>query len=234
MATQVPYRPLASLTQSLSQLRLDTPLYRRTYATTSTPSSEPQPPPSTWARPHNFHPGNIYRNHREKSAQFRPLPVPRSAPHIKKTCPDPVAAVTASQLAVLDPKGQRTRLFSQENPERVNPGDVILVRQAGGLDPISGVVLAIRRKTPVDAAVLLRNALTRVAVEVWVKIYSPNVTGIEVVQRKEKRARRNKLYYYRSAKHDMGSLEGMVRTYLRARSGLGQKAAVKSKGGKKR
>ncbi|KAF2153426.1 hypothetical protein K461DRAFT_225225, partial [Myriangium duriaei CBS 260.36] len=154
---------------------------------------------------------------------FRPLPVPRSPPHIKKTCPDPIAAVSASQLSLLDPSGQRTRLFSPDNPERINPGDIVLVRLGGGADPVSGVVLAIRRKTPVDTAILLRNHLTRLAVEVWVKVYSPNVTGIEVVQRKEKRARRNKLYYYRTAKHDLGSLENMVRTYIRARSGLGQK-----------
>ena len=31
----------------------------------------------------------------------------------------------------------------------------------------------------------------------WVKVYSPNVTAIEVVKRAEKRARRAKLYYMR-------------------------------------
>lgn len=31
----------------------------------------------------------------------------------------------------------------------------------------------------------------------WVKVYSPNVTAIEVVKRAEKRARRGKLYYMR-------------------------------------
>lgn len=36
-----------------------------------------------------------------------------------------------------------------------------------------------------------------VGVEMWVKIYSPNVTAIEVVKRAEKRARRGKLYYMR-------------------------------------
>jgi len=49
----------------------------------------------------------------------------------------------------------------------------------------------------VDTAVLLRNELTRVGVEMWYKIYSPNVEGIEVVQRRVKRARRARLYYMR-------------------------------------
>lgn len=34
-------------------------------------------------------------------------------------------------------------------------------------------------------------------VELWVKIYSPNVRGIEVVQRALKRARRARLFYMR-------------------------------------
>lgn len=44
---------------------------------------------------------------------------------------------------------------------------------------------------------MLRNQLLMVGVEMWVKIYSPNVTAIEVVKRAEKRARRGKLYYMR-------------------------------------
>lgn len=48
-----------------------------------------------------------------------------------------------------------------------------------------------------DTGILLRNHFTRVGVEMWVKIYSPNVAGIEVVQRKERRARRARLYYMR-------------------------------------
>ena len=48
-----------------------------------------------------------------------------------------------------------------------------------------------------DTAVLLRNRMMVTGVEVWVKIYSPNVTAIEVVKRAEKRARRARLYYMR-------------------------------------
>ena len=51
----------------------------------------------------------------------------------------------------------------------------------------------------------------------WVKVFSPNVRGIEVVQRAERRARRARLYYYRKPKHDRGSVEAMVEQYLRTR-----------------
>jgi large subunit ribosomal protein L19 len=70
-----------------------------------------------------------------------------------------------------------------------------MVRQKSG-EPYAGVCLNIRRRG-IDTSILLRNQMTRVGVEMMYKIYSPNVTGIEVVQRKEKRARRNKLYYMR-------------------------------------
>jgi hypothetical protein len=53
----------------------------------------------------------------------------------------------------------------------------------------------------------------------WFKVYSPNVEAIEVVQRKDKRARRAKLYYMRQPKHDVGSVEGIVRQYMQQRVG---------------
>lgn len=148
--------------------------------------------------------------------KIRVLQPPRST---VKLCQDPVKKVTQDQLAILDPTGSRTRLFSPENPDRVQPGDILLVRQKNG-EPFSGVCLNIRqRHQPIDTAILLRNQLTRIGVEMWFKIYSPNVEGIEVVQRKQKRARRAKLYYMRQPRHDIGSVEGIVRQYLRSKIG---------------
>jgi len=144
------------------------------------------------------------------------VPPPRST---KKLCPDPIAAVTASQVQTLDPTGARTRLFSPDNVDRAQVGDILLVRLKSG-DHFSGVCLNIRqRHSPIDTAILLRNQLTRVGVEMWFKVYSPNVEGIEVVQRKEKRARRAKLYYMRQPRHDAGSVEGIVKQYQRQRMG---------------
>jgi hypothetical protein len=63
----------------------------------------------------------------------------------------------------------------------------------------------------------------------WIKIYSPNVEGIEIVQRKEKRARRARLYYMRLPKHDIGSVENTVRAYLRQKAGPISSNAVKAR-----
>ncbi len=116
-------------------------------------------------------------------------------PSARAKCKDPVAAVQQAQISVLDPTGARTRLFDKLNTDGAKVGDILLVRQRNG-DPFAGVCIDIRRRG-VDTAIFLRGNLTRVGVEMWYKIYSPNVTGIEVVKRKEKRARRARLYYLR-------------------------------------
>ncbi|KAJ4316616.1 hypothetical protein N0V94_005376 [Neodidymelliopsis sp. IMI 364377] len=141
------------------------------------------------------------------------------APAIKKTCPVPVATITANSLKTLDPTGARTRLFDRLNPESAKLGDILLVRQRTG-DPFAGVCINIRRRG-VDTAILLRGQLTRVGVEMWYKVYSPLVEGIEVVQRAAKRARRARLTYMRHVKHDRGSVENVVRVYLRQKAALG-------------
>jgi ribosomal protein L19 len=107
-----------------------------------------------------------------------------------------VAAVTESQLAALDPTGERKALFDyRRNPRSVKVGDILRVTFKNG-DPFSGVCLSIRLRG-VDTSFLLRNELTRVGVEMSVKVFSPNVESVEIVQRAEKRKRRARLYYMR-------------------------------------
>ena len=48
-----------------------------------------------------------------------------------------------------------------------------------------------------------------------IKIYSPLVQSMEVVQRTAKRKRRARLYYLRQPKHDVGSVQKVVDQYLR-------------------
>lgn len=114
----------------------------------------------------------------------------------RNTCKDPISAVTQSQLSTLDPTGERKALFDyRRNPRSVKPGDILRVTFKNG-DPFSGVCLSIRLRG-VDTAFLLRNELTRVGVEMWVKVFSPEMQSVEIVQRSEKRKRRARLYYMR-------------------------------------
>jgi hypothetical protein len=71
----------------------------------------------------------------------------------------------------------------------------------------------------------------------WYKIYSPNVEGIEVVQRSAKRARRARLTYLRKPKHDMGSVQNIVLQYQRSRGAIrggAETTEEKHKGGKRK
>ena len=116
-------------------------------------------------------------------------------PYALANCKDPISTLSDAQISILDPTGARSNLFSKANPEAAKVGDILLVRLRTG-EPFAGVCLNIRRRG-VDTSILLRNHLTRVGVEMWYKIYSPLVDGIEVVQRRQKRARRARLYYMR-------------------------------------
>lgn len=130
---------------------------------------------------------------------------------------------------MLDPTGARTRLFAEENEDGARVGDVLMARFRTG-DPFAGVCMNIRRRGA-DTGILLRNHVARVGTEMWVKIYSPTVAGIEIVERRVKRARRARLYYLRKPKHDRGSLAGLVERYLKNKAATGRGAAkVKRKG----
>ena len=163
-----------------------------------------------------------------------------SPPSTAKKYPFPQQEWQNMQMEALDSEGSRTRLFAKDNPIGPKPGDILLCTFKSG-EPFSGVCLSIRRRG-VDTAVLLRNRLVTTGVEMYVKIYSPNVRSIEIVKRAEKRARRARLYYMRQPKHDRGSVEGVVQEYMRKkrllRSGTagdknlrGRKQTQQGKGG---
>lgn len=179
---------------------------------------------------------NIFYRHAStyhKSVSFSKVQLPRAGdfkfvsrkitvfpppPSPTQKCKEPINDLTANQISILDPTGVRTHLFSRANPEAAKVGDVLLVRLRDG-EPFAGVCINIRRRG-VDTAILLRNHLTRVGVEMWYKIYSPVIAGIEVVQRRVKRARRARLTYMRKPKHDIGSVQNILLAYYRSKGAL--------------
>ncbi|KAJ5512688.1 hypothetical protein N7463_002240 [Penicillium fimorum] len=143
-----------------------------------------------------------------------PLKIYPAPPSARKACKDPIAAVTESQLAVLDPTGERKAMFDyRRNPKSVKTGDIVRVTFKNG-DPFNGIVLSIKLRG-VETSFLMRNELTRVAVEMSVKVFSPNVNSVEIVQRSEKKRRRARLYYLRDKAHDRRSVENVVANYVR-------------------
>lgn len=128
----------------------------------------------------------------------------------------PLDALHEAQIKKMDPTGARTALFSRSNRDAVKVGDILMVTHRRGGEPFAGVCLSIRRRG-IDSAILLRNHLSKVGVEMWYKIYNKNVAGIEIVKRRAKRARRARLTYMRKPKHDMGSVEDVVYAWKKSR-----------------
>ncbi|KAJ9154939.1 hypothetical protein NKR23_g2171 [Pleurostoma richardsiae] len=154
-----------------------------------------------------------------------------SAPTLVPPPKDPLAAYHAEQIRKMDPTGARTRLFSKANPDSARVGDVLMVTTRRAAEPFSGVCISVRRRG-IETAILLRGQLTKVGVEMWFKVYSRNVVGIEIIKRKEKRARRARLTFMRKPKHDMGSVDHLVQAWRRSRNVFASRGSAAAAGAK--
>lgn len=159
----------------------------------------------------------------KKVSKFQIWP---QVPSIRSTYPDPMPFLQQAQITMLDPTGARTRLFARDQADGAKPGDVLTVSTKSA-EPFSGVLIQIRR-SGAETSILLRGQMMKTGVETWFKIYSPTVTGIEIVWRRPKRARRARLTYMRKPKHDMGSVDHLVAAWKQERFAL----KAKTKGGK--
>ncbi|KAJ5794665.1 Ribosomal protein L19 [Penicillium paradoxum] len=224
MAALPAMRPLGCLRSLMKASEPIQPLINRRFLSTAY-SKRPQRVPLPQNMPEQFL-TQIPLRFRPDPAR-EPLKIYPAPPSARKACKDPVAAVTESQLAVLDPKGERKAMFDyRRNPRSVKTGDIVRVTFKNG-DPFNGVVLSIKLRG-IETSFLLRNELTRVAVEMSVKVFSPNVNSVEIVQRSEKKRRRARLYFMRDRKHDRRSVENIVANYVR------QKKAFLGGGGNRR
>lgn len=139
-------------------------------------------------------------------------------------------ALRQQQITKLDPTNARSRLFSREHADSAKVGDVLMVTSSSG-EPFSGAFIQIRRRGA-DTAILLRGQMMKTGVEMWFKIYSPTVTGIDIIWRKPKRARRARLTFMRKPSHDMGSVDSLVTSWKKERYAL--RSSGKRTGGKQR
>ncbi|KAK4106837.1 hypothetical protein N658DRAFT_415196 [Parathielavia hyrcaniae] len=232
--TPLARRPLSCLKASLRQARQHK-LLTRPMATEATQRTTTPPPPPRRPLEHNFFP---LTDRKTKALRSAFAVYPSTTVAGKQALRPPPANVLQSlheaQMKRMDPTGARTALFAKTR-EAAKVGDVLLVTHRRGGEPFAGVCLSIRRRG-VDTAVLLRNHLARVGVEMWFKVYNKNVAGIEIVKRRAKRARRARLTYMRQPKHDMGSVADLVFAWKRSRkvfsTGKPAAAAKAAKGAK--
>lgn len=135
-------------------------------------------------------------------------------PSVESKYPFAVQDVDKANLRVLDPGRSRRRLFDPYRRYSLQPGDLLLTTFHHG-DPFAGYCLSIRRRG-VDTSILIRNKVDKVGAEMWIKVFSPNVKGIEIVKRPRKGPRRARPYYYRTpGKRAKGDVRRIVNDYLR-------------------
>ncbi|KAI8309592.1 54S ribosomal protein subunit img1 [Colletotrichum sp. SAR11_59] len=209
-------RPVGCLKTALRQTRHQRLLTRSMATAVEKPKAPPKgsaraKPPFQLPKPAKFRP--------EGKPLFYVWPQVKS---IRTTHKNPMPELDAKQRATLDPTGARTRLFDITRPDAAKVGDVLMVTTKSG-EPFSGVCISIRRRG-VDTAILVRSQLMKVGVEMWYKIYSPTVIGIDIVWRRPKRARRARLTYMRKPKHDMGNVDHLVYAWKKERYGMRARA----------
>ncbi|KAL2164673.1 hypothetical protein VTH06DRAFT_3890 [Thermothelomyces fergusii] len=238
-AASLARRPLGCLKASLRQVRQQKMVFARCMATetaqaqmTTTPAAAAAAAAATTVAPlapeHGFYALKDRRNKTVRTA-FAVYSSTVGSRSLTPPPANPLQALHEAQLKKMDPTGARTALFAKTR-EAAKVGDVLMVTHRRGGEPFAGVLLSIRRRG-IDTAILLRNHLGKVGVEMWFKIYNKNVAGIEIVKRRPKRARRARLTYMRNPKHDMGSVEELVFAWKRSRRVFSSGKAASSPAG---
>ncbi|PHH90260.1 hypothetical protein CDD83_4130 [Cordyceps sp. RAO-2017] len=206
-------RPLGCLKVAMRQARCQRAM-QRCFATAAPAATAPTPSKPVYDG--TFNPRQ--RSWKEKLERFHVWP---QVPSVRSTFRDPMPALRQRQISELDPRGARTRLFAPDQADSAKVGDVLMVSMKTG-EPFAGVFIQIRRRGP-DTAIQLRGRLMGTSVEMWFKVYSPSVTGIDIIWRRTRRPRRARLTYMRKPKHDMGNVDHLVSAWRKERHALRSK-----------
>ncbi|EDO18784.1 hypothetical protein Kpol_1028p59 [Vanderwaltozyma polyspora DSM 70294] len=103
---------------------------------------------------------------------------------------------------------------------KIKSGDIVRVvydSNKSDNDSFVGYVLGVDRKRLIqDSSLLLRNQISKTFVELRVPMFSPLIERIDILKRTDdvpnkRKRRRNKHYYIRGTKLDVGDLEAMLR-----------------------
>lgn len=126
-----------------------------------------------------------------------------------------VPILSQKSLKKLDPQGWKRSLVAKFGKDRLRAGDIVRVvydKNKCSYDDFVGYVLSVSRKDLVqDSSLLLRNQLAKTAVEMRVPVFSPLVERIDLLRKSDGKRHRNRHYYIRDTKLDVGDLEAGLR-----------------------
>lgn len=138
----------------------------------------------------------------QKNAVFQPLPLRRNGENAVKY-------LHKQLLKKFDPYGKRSELVHPETGVRA--GDILKVTYLDR-STVFGRVLGVKRgQNNLGTNILLRNRITKLGCEIRVPVFNPKIANIEVLERPATYLPRNKHFYVRNSKNDVGDIEAMVR-----------------------
>ncbi|KAH3679082.1 hypothetical protein WICMUC_001278 [Wickerhamomyces mucosus] len=121
---------------------------------------------------------------------------------------------TEKQLEKLDPTFWRRDLIkpSERNGGSIlRPGDIVRVMyNTRNIPTFTGQIIKISKKN-LDSNLLLRNLINKVGVELNVKLFNPLISRIDLVRKPNKYKLRNRQYYIRGNRLDVGDLDASLR-----------------------
>ncbi|ODV61230.1 mitochondrial 54S ribosomal protein bL19m ASCRUDRAFT_75931 [Ascoidea rubescens DSM 1968] len=154
----------------------------------------------------------ILRNKRKIIPVYKPLPH-----QVKYNTSVLLEDWKNTKYDTYDPTGWRRKLLMKSSSELLRSGDIVKVtfKNSSSNPPFFGYILSVTKRG-LDSSLLLRNKITKLGVELRVKVFSPLVERIDVVSKPEKRNKRSRHYYIRGTRLDVPDLEAHMKS-LRAK-----------------
>lgn len=141
--------------------------------------------------------------------------IPVYPPAEQRQKPNLLKSLTNVDLQKLDPQGWRRQLVSKSSRQNLRAGDIVRIvynQSKCSHDNFVGYVLGVNRKELVqDSSILLRNQISKTHVEMRVPVFSPLIERIDLLKKTDGKRQRNKHYYIRGTKLDVGDLEAGLR-----------------------
>lgn len=133
----------------------------------------------------------------KKMIVYEPLPKLRNGvpllEHLKK-----------AQYEKFDKSGAKRLALSLENKDRIRADDIVTVVYKNQ-KPVTGQVIMVKR-AGIASTILLRNKITGLGVEMNISVFHPNILRLDVVRRPANYKPRNRHYYIRNSRLDVGEI----------------------------
>lgn len=111
-----------------------------------------------------------------------------------------------AQYQKLDPAGSKRKQLNLKNPDRLRADDVVTIIYKDQ-KPIKGQIISVKRQG-ISSDIIIRSKLAGVGVDMTIPLFHPNILRVDVVRRPVHYRPRNKHYYIKSSRLDVGDVGG--------------------------